>query len=149
MSEDGKLINVKVDLGNLGDLSKPMHAMVNRIAEAVGGFAKPYQIARVSKAQSKAAILRAQTNVQISEIEERGLRHMVFEEGVKQDNIENITRKALPHLIEDSKPESVEKDLIVDFLKNAEMFPMKKRKRCGPVFWLKVQIVLGQLQKRR
>lgn len=130
MSEEGKLINIgdlKVDLGNVGDLSNPMHAFVNRIAEAVGGFAKPYQISRVAKAESRAAILRAKTKVQISEIEERGLRRMVFEEGTKQENIEAITKKALPYIKDDAHPNSVEKDFFVDFfdkcrlVSNAEM----------------------------
>ncbi len=123
MSEEGKLINisdVKIDLGNLGDLSKPVHAMVNRIADAVGGFLKPNHITRLARAESEAEIIRAETRVKISEIEERGLRRLVYEEGRKQENIENITRKSIQYIKDDANPEAVDRDFFVDFFEKSK-----------------------------
>ena len=74
MGEGGGLIN-------LGDLSKPATVLIERVSDAVGGIAKPWQIKRVAKAETKADMIRAQARVEISEMEERALIRMVREEG--------------------------------------------------------------------
>lgn len=108
MSSGGSLIN-------LGDISKPATVLIEKISEAVGGIAKPWQIKRVAQAESQADIIRSQTRITISEVEERALARMVREEGLKQENIENITAKALPLLDDDADPEKLEKDWISYF----------------------------------
>ncbi len=47
MGEGGGLIN-------LGDLSKPVTVLIERVSDAVGGIAKPWQIKRIAKAETKA-----------------------------------------------------------------------------------------------
>ena len=47
MGEGGGLIN-------LGDLSKPATVLIERVSDAVGGIAKPWQIKRIAKAETKA-----------------------------------------------------------------------------------------------
>jgi len=108
MSEGFSLIN-------LGELSRPATVLIERVSDAVGGIAKPGQIKRVAKAEAEADVIRAQARIQISEIEERGLARLVHEEGQKQENIENITFKAIPNLAPDAKPEDVEKDWFAHF----------------------------------
>lgn len=100
---------------NVGELSKPATVLVEKIADAVGGIARPGQIIRVAKAEAKAEIIRAEAKIKISEIERRALIRMVTEEGRKQENIENITAKALPNLSENAKPEEVETDWLSNF----------------------------------
>ncbi len=107
----GALIN----LGNLGDLSKPATVLIEKVSDAVGGIAKPWQIVRTARAEVAAETIRAQGRTQISEIEERALTRMVREEGKKQENIENITAKAIPNLSFDAKPENVENDWLSHF----------------------------------
>jgi hypothetical protein len=70
---------------NLGDLSKPATTLIEKVSDAVGGIAKPWHTVRLAKAEAKAEIIRAQTRIQISEIEERALIRMVREEGKKQE----------------------------------------------------------------
>ena len=112
---------------NLGELSKPATVLIEKISDAVGGIAKPWHIRRVATAEAKADLVRAQTRIEISELEERALLRMVREEGKKQENIESITEKAIPHILPDAKPESVEDDWITHFfdrgrlVSNAEM----------------------------
>ncbi len=108
MTEGGGLIN-------LGDLSKPATVLIERISDAVGGIAKPWQIKRVAQAEADAALIEANARVQVSEIEQRALLRMVREEGKKQENIESITAQALPHLKDDAKPEGVEADWLTNF----------------------------------
>lgn len=100
---------------NLGDLSRPATVLIEKISDAVGGIAKPWQIVRTATAEAKAEIIRAQTRIEISEIEQRALIRMVREEGNKQANIENITATAIPLLSSDSKPETIENDWLSHF----------------------------------
>jgi len=59
--------------------------------------------------------------MEISEIEQRALLRMVREEGKRQENIENITAKAIPHLAPDSKPEEVDDDWITHFFERCRL----------------------------
>ena len=102
-------------LVNLGDLSKPVTILIERISDAIGGIAKPWQTVRLAEAEAKASIIQAQSKIEISDLEGRSLLRMVREEGKKQENIENITAKAIPGISQDAKTESVEKDWIVYF----------------------------------
>ena len=65
--KDGSLVNVK----DLAGISKPATALFNKVSNAVGGIAKPWQIERVAKAEAKAEIIRAEARIEISEMEER------------------------------------------------------------------------------
>jgi hypothetical protein len=100
---------------NLGDLSRPATVLIEKISDAVGGIAKPWQMVRVARAEAQVKAIRAQSRIRISDIEERALIRMVHEEGKKQANIENITAKAIPHLTADARPEDVENDWIAHF----------------------------------
>ena len=99
----------------LGDLTKPATVLIEKISEAVGGVFKPWQIVRVAKAEAVADQLRAESHIQISELQQRALRRFLVEEGKKQSNIEDITEKALPLLSEESKPQDIEDDWITNF----------------------------------
>jgi hypothetical protein len=102
-------------LAIFGDLSKPVNTLIERVSDAVGGIAKPGQIIRVAKAEVKAEIIRAEGRVQITELERRALERMVREEGKKQENIESITAKAIPHVKTDAKPEDISADWLAHF----------------------------------
>ncbi len=39
-------------LVNIGELSKPATVLVEKISDAVGGIAKPWQIRRIAKAEA-------------------------------------------------------------------------------------------------
>jgi hypothetical protein len=102
-------------LVNLGNISKPATVLIEKISDAVGGIAKPWQIKRVARAEADAAMIEANARVQVSEIEQRALVRMVREEGKRQENIEDITAQAIPHLNEDAKPENIEQDWLTHF----------------------------------
>src|SRR5690349_16709473 len=100
---------------NFGDLGKPATTLIEKVSDAVGGIAKPWQIRRTAQAEADAEIIRAEARIQISEIERRAIVRMVREEGHKQENIESITGKAIPDLNPDAKPENIEKDWLTHF----------------------------------
>ena len=102
-------------LAKLGDLSKPATVLVEKISDAVGGIFKPYQIVRVAKAKAEAERIRAESQIQITDLHRRALHRFLEEEAKKQSNIEGITQRALPLLDEKSSPENVENDWITNF----------------------------------
>jgi hypothetical protein len=100
---------------NLGDLAEPAKVLVEKVSDAVGGLFKPYQIKRVAKAEAEADIIKATTQIEISELQKRAINRFLVEEATKQENIESITEKAIPQLEEGSNPGGIEKDWLVDF----------------------------------
>jgi hypothetical protein len=102
-------------LVNLGELSKPATALIEKISEAVGGLFRPYQIKRIAKAEAEAGLIQAESAIQITELHRRAMHRFVEEEAKKQENIEKITQQALPHLSESAEPTKVEGDWITNF----------------------------------
>lgn len=114
MAEGGSIIN-------LGDLSKPATVLIERVSDAVGGIAKPWQIRRVARAEAKAKLIKAEARIEITEIQRRALQRLVREEGAKQENIESITSKAIPYLNENAKPEEIERDWLTHFFDRSRL----------------------------
>jgi hypothetical protein len=100
---------------NLGDISKPATVLIGKISDAIGGYFKPYQIKRVAKAEAEAEIIKAQAEIEVTDLQRRALVRFVAEEAKKQDNIEKITQKAIPELEKSSRPQDVEDDWIANF----------------------------------
>ena len=108
MDENTSLINI-------GELSKPATTLVEKISEAVGGIFKPYQIIRVAKAEAQAERVRAESQIEISDLQRRAFHRFLNEEASKQKNIEEIAQKALPLLEDNSNPKEVADDWITHF----------------------------------
>lgn len=102
-------------LAKLGDLTKPATVLIEKISDAVGGVFKPYQIVRVAKAEVEAERIRAESQIQVTDIHRRAMYRFLEEEAKKQSNIEDITQKTLPLLEEESLPQNVEDDWITNF----------------------------------
>jgi len=100
---------------NLGDISKPATVLIEKISDAIGGYFRPYQIRRIAKAEAEADIIKAQAEIEVTDLQRRALVRFVAEEARKQENIEQITQKALPHLKETAKPEGMENDWVANF----------------------------------
>ncbi len=106
---------------NLGGLAKPATILIEKISSAIGGIAKPWQIIRVANAESKASIIKAESDIKIHELQKRAMTRFLNEETIKQKNIEDITKKALPELKEDSKPQDLENDWIANFFNECRL----------------------------
>ena len=100
---------------NLGDLAKPATVLVEKISDAIGGIFKPYQIRRIAQAEGEAEKIRAAAQIEVTDLQRRAMFRFIAEEAKKQDNIETITRKALPDIKADAHPEGIENDWITNF----------------------------------
>lgn len=106
---------------NLGDLAEPARVLIEKVSDAVGGVFKPYQIKRVAQAEAEADKIKAVSKIEISELQQRALGRFLLEEASKQQNIENITRKALPSVNSNAQPKNIENDWIVDFFDKSRL----------------------------
>jgi hypothetical protein len=101
-----------------GDFGKPASTLIDRISDAIGGIARPWQIKRVADAEAQAEIARTEARLQISDLERRAMERLFREEAKKQENIESITAQAIPLLTDDSEPSKLEDDWITNFFDN-------------------------------
>ena len=108
-------------LVSLGDISKPADTLIRKISDAVGGLFAPYQIRRCATAEAEAAILRAETEIHITDLHRRAIHRFIEEQAHHQQNMEDITSKALHQLTESSDPASVEDDWITNFFDKSRM----------------------------
>jgi len=100
---------------NIGELSKPATVLIEKISEAVGGIFRPRQIRRVAEAEADAEKIRAVSKIEVTDLQRRAMLRFLEEEAKKQQNIENITSKALPNVGENSTPEKIENDWLINF----------------------------------
>ena len=103
---------VSVDVGKL---AKPATVLIERVSDAVGGIAKPWQIQRVAKAEAEANLIVTQSGIEITELQMRAVNRWIQEETKDQFNIESITHQAIPHLNDDSEPDKIEDDFLRNF----------------------------------
>ncbi len=100
---------------DMGKLSEPGKVLVEKVCNAIEGLAKPFQIKRTAKAEAEASIIEAKSQIEITELHRRAFIRFLNEEGKKQENMENITRKAIIHLSDSSNPQDIEDDWITNF----------------------------------
>ncbi len=100
---------------NFGELSRPATVLIEKVSDAVGGIAKPWQTARVAEAEAQAAIVQAETNIKIAELSQRAADRSAQEETIQQANRESVLAKAIPQLSEGSTPEKMEDDWVMNF----------------------------------
>ena len=101
--------------GAASGLTNPATVLFERVSDAVGGVAKPWQIRRVAGAEADAKLILAEADIKITELQQRAARRFIEEETKSQENIENITYQAIPHLNEDAEPENIEDDFLRNF----------------------------------
>ena len=104
-----------ISLLNLDGLSKPGNTLIKKIAGLVWGGFEPSQIKRIAKAEAKADIIKAKSEIQIDDLRRRALRRVVEEEAQRQQNMEDIAGKAIARLSEEADPDSIDDDWIINF----------------------------------
>lgn len=100
---------------NIGDLAKPVTTLIERISDATGAVFTPWQMKRIAKAEVETNKIKAHGDADIADIHHRAEQRRLAEEAKRQENIENITAKALPEVKSEAKPEQIENDWLTDF----------------------------------
>jgi hypothetical protein len=114
---------------NIGDLSKPVTVLIERTADFIGGALLPVHMKRVARAKAEVRKIEALSNIEVTEIEERGLQRFIREEGWKQATMENLVRLALPGVKEDAKPEDIPFDWLFNFFEKCRLISDEEMQR--------------------
>ena len=105
----------------LDGFAKPATVLIEKISDAVGGVFKPFQIRRVAKAEAEANWIRAESQIDVTDLHRRAMRRFFEEEAKRQSNIEEIAMKALPLLEESSAPDKMSDDWITNFFEKCRI----------------------------
>ena len=100
---------------DVGKWADPAKLLIEKISNAVEGTFKPFQTVRVAKADAEAALINAQSQVKITELQQRAMHRFINEEAKKQENIEAITEKAIPLLEANANPGKMDDDWVSNF----------------------------------
>lgn len=114
---------------NFGDIAKPADTLIKKVSKAVGGIFEPYQIKRLAKAEAEASVIKAQTEIQITELHRRAMHRFIEEEANKQKNIEDITNQALPLLSENTDAEKMDDDWVTNFFDKSRIVSDQEMQR--------------------
>lgn len=74
---------------NFGDWSKTAVVLIEKISDAIGEYYKPYQMRRIALAEADVEEIKALSQIKVTELNQRALQRLVFEESKKQNNIES------------------------------------------------------------
>jgi len=102
-------------------LTKPATVLIEKISDAIGIIFEPYQTKRMAFAIAETEIIKAENEIRINEIKNRASQRLISEEYIKQNNIENITAKAIEYLNENSCPQDIDRDWIANFFEKSKI----------------------------
>lgn len=111
---------------NLGDLAKPATVLIEKVSNAVGVLYEPRRIRKKAEAEAEAEKIKALAGIELTDIQQRGIERLVYQEARKQENIENITAQAAKELPPNAKAEDLEEDWIAHFFDRCEIVSDKE-----------------------
>lgn len=112
--------NMDNPLIDLGKLSEPLTKLIEVTSAGIGTLYRPFGTVRQAKAESKARIVAAKTENEITDLNERAKFRLEYQESIRQDNIEQIVVKAANELPVNVSEKSVDKDWILHFFDSAQ-----------------------------
>ena len=129
MGQEKPLINI-----DTSGLTEPMNKLVDKISNACGIFYEPIRKVRQAKAKVEVKKIQALGDIELSEIQQRAMNRIIHEETIKQENIENITRLALPHVEDSASPDEVDNDWLHNFFEKSKLISDEEMQ----ILWAKV-----------
>ena len=104
-----------MSLIDLSNLSEPATTLIKKVSNAAGVLFEPRQVRRIAKAKADAAFLNAKTQIRITDLHRRAARRWIEEEAQHQENMEELTARAVPELTEGADPGAMDNDWIANF----------------------------------
>lgn len=104
-----------ISLVNLGELAKPVTLLIEKVSLAIGSVWEPGQIKRIARAKADACLIEAKSEIEITDLHRRAMTRFVEEEASRQTNMEEITKKAMSLLADESNPGNMEDDWVTNF----------------------------------
>lgn len=131
------LINV-----DFSGLSEPGSKLIEKVSDAIGVLYEPRRIKRKAEAEAEAKKIALLSDIELNDIEQRGLQRMIKQEARKQENIENITMQAAKQMKKEDNVSEIEDDWLVHFFKECENISDKEMQ------YIWAQILSGEAKKK-
>lgn len=106
---------------NIGDLAKPATTLIEKLADAGYILYEPTRIKRRAKAEAEAALIQAESEIDIDNRKHRAAHRLIEEETRHQKNMEDITTKAFNQLNDDADPHAIDNDWITKFFNKCRL----------------------------
>lgn len=100
---------------NLGDLARPATVLVEKVSNAIGILYEPKRIIKKAEAEAEAKKIETIAGIELSDIQQRGIERLVYQEAKKQENLEVITAEAIRQLPPHANAGDLEEDWLVHF----------------------------------
>jgi hypothetical protein len=110
----------KLAVVDLSKLSEPVSKLIEAVGAAIGAVYEPTRIRRRASAEADAALILAQTDIKIQGLQRRAAERLIVRELRRQDNIEQITVKAIDELPSHVADEKADTDWILQFFDNCQ-----------------------------
>ena len=104
--------NPLVDIGGLG---KPFDTLIKSISRGTGILYEPRRIKNVAMAEAEAARIKAESDIEITDLHRRAAQRRLEEDAKQQKNIEDIITGTEPHLNKDANPDAMDDDWVANF----------------------------------
>ena len=124
-------------LMNVGDVAKPIDTLIKKISKGAGILYEPHRIKNVAMAEAEAARIKAESDIEITDLHRRAAQRRFEEDAKQQKNIEDIVTGTEPHLNKDANPDAMDDDWIANFfdkcriVSNSEMQNLWSRVLAG------------------
>ena len=102
-------------LMNVGDIAKPIDTLIKKISKGAGILYEPRRIRNVAKAEAEAAMIKAESEIEVTDLHQRAVQRRLEEDAKQQKNIEDIITGTEPHLNKDANPDAMDDDWIANF----------------------------------
>jgi len=133
-----EISHIKLDLGKL---SKAITTLIKKMASAAGIVYAPTHTRRMAKAKADAALIKAQSELEVASLRRRAANRVLLEEMRNQENIESITESAFPLLEDRADASNVDDDWVANFFAKCKMTSRKELQ----LIW--ARILAGQVNK--
>ena len=124
MSEKIEYALIRVTVN--GDISKPLDTLIRKVSKGFGRLYEQYYIKRKASAESEAALIKAQAETQMTELQQRALDRLIVEEAKKQKNIEDIIAQTSPYLKENADADLIDDDWLTNFVDKSRIISDKE-----------------------
>lgn len=103
---------MKVDAG---DLPASANLLIEKVSQFIGAALLPRQTVRVARAETEAALIRAQSEIKITNLQRRAIARFFEEQAQQQKVMEDVTLKALPLVSATADPSQIDDDWARNF----------------------------------
>lgn len=109
----------QLNIKDIAELSKSFAEFTKRLSNEFGLFTAPRHIKRITDAENRANLARAESEIKIADLHARAKRRLEVENLLHQQNLEIIIGLAQPEIKDDAKPDQVESDWLSRFIGDA------------------------------